>query len=61
MKKYRNEFNTNVAMSEIYKYVKRYRNQVSNFLCPIGGNSSPLSMLTLADFVWAECEQVVFV
>lgn len=27
-KKYRNEFNTNVAMAEIYKYAKRYRSQV---------------------------------
>lgn len=29
IKKYRNEFNTNVAMAEIYKYAKRYRSQVS--------------------------------
>uniref|UniRef100_U3KGX0 Plexin D1 n=1 Tax=Ficedula albicollis TaxID=59894 RepID=U3KGX0_FICAL len=28
-RKYRNEFNTNVAMAEIYKYAKRYRSQVS--------------------------------
>ncbi|NXR21265.1 PLXD1 protein, partial [Cinclus mexicanus] len=27
-RKYRNEFNTNVAMAEIYKYAKRYRSQV---------------------------------
>ncbi|XP_061474459.1 plexin-D1 isoform X2 [Rhineura floridana] len=27
-RKYRNEFNTNVAMTEIYKYAKRYRSQV---------------------------------
>lgn len=27
--KYQNEFNTNVAMAEIYKYAKRYRPQVS--------------------------------
>lgn len=26
--KYRNEFNTNLALTEIYKYAKRYRNQV---------------------------------
>nr|XP_009938278.1 PREDICTED: plexin-D1 [Opisthocomus hoazin] len=26
-RKYRNEFNTNVAMAEIYKYAKRYRSQ----------------------------------
>ncbi|KAJ6668300.1 hypothetical protein lerEdw1_015677 [Lerista edwardsae] len=31
-RKYRNEFNTNVAMSEIYKYAKRYRNQIVNAL-----------------------------
>lgn len=31
IKKYRNEFNTNVAMAEIYKYAKRYRSQVSGF------------------------------
>uniref|UniRef100_A0A8C5S8L7 Plexin cytoplasmic RasGAP domain-containing protein n=1 Tax=Laticauda laticaudata TaxID=8630 RepID=A0A8C5S8L7_LATLA len=31
-RKYRNEFNTNVAMTEIYKYAKRYRTQVSHFL-----------------------------
>uniref|UniRef100_A0A8C6YIU5 Plexin cytoplasmic RasGAP domain-containing protein n=1 Tax=Naja naja TaxID=35670 RepID=A0A8C6YIU5_NAJNA len=28
-RKYRNEFNTNVAMTEIYKYAKRYRTQVT--------------------------------
>uniref|UniRef100_A0A8C9LAF9 Plexin D1 n=1 Tax=Pavo cristatus TaxID=9049 RepID=A0A8C9LAF9_PAVCR len=27
-RKYRNEFNTNVAMAEIYKYAKRYRSQI---------------------------------
>uniref|UniRef100_F7GEJ6 Plexin-D1 n=1 Tax=Ornithorhynchus anatinus TaxID=9258 RepID=F7GEJ6_ORNAN len=27
-RKYRNEFNTNVAMAEIYKYAKRYRPQI---------------------------------
>uniref|UniRef100_A0A670XWZ8 Plexin D1 n=1 Tax=Pseudonaja textilis TaxID=8673 RepID=A0A670XWZ8_PSETE len=31
-RKYRNEFNTNVAMTEIYKYAKRYRTQVMNAL-----------------------------
>uniref|UniRef100_A0A8C3XIM2 Plexin D1 n=1 Tax=Chelydra serpentina TaxID=8475 RepID=A0A8C3XIM2_CHESE len=31
-RKYRNEFNTNVAMAEIYKYAKRYRTQVMNAL-----------------------------
>ncbi|XP_013931200.1 PREDICTED: plexin-D1 [Thamnophis sirtalis] len=31
-RKYRNEFNTNVAMTEIYKYAKRYRNQIVNAL-----------------------------
>uniref|UniRef100_A0A3B3XA31 Plexin cytoplasmic RasGAP domain-containing protein n=1 Tax=Poecilia mexicana TaxID=48701 RepID=A0A3B3XA31_9TELE len=31
-RKYRNEFNTNLALTEIYKYAKRYRNQVSD-LC----------------------------
>lgn len=31
IQKYRNEFNTNVAMAEIYKYAKRYRSQVSAF------------------------------
>lgn len=29
LQKYQNEFNTNVAMAEIYKYAKRYRTQVS--------------------------------
>lgn len=28
LQKYRNEFNTNLALTEIYKYAKRYRNQV---------------------------------
>ncbi|XP_051964784.1 plexin-D1-like [Xyrauchen texanus] len=27
-RKYRNEFNTNLALTEVYKYAKRYRNQV---------------------------------
>uniref|UniRef100_A0A2K5KEN1 Plexin cytoplasmic RasGAP domain-containing protein n=1 Tax=Colobus angolensis palliatus TaxID=336983 RepID=A0A2K5KEN1_COLAP len=27
-RKYQNEFNTNVAMAEIYKYAKRYRPQL---------------------------------
>uniref|UniRef100_A0A8C0PAV3 Plexin D1 n=1 Tax=Canis lupus familiaris TaxID=9615 RepID=A0A8C0PAV3_CANLF len=27
-RKYQNEFNTNVAMAEIYKYAKRYRTQL---------------------------------
>ncbi|XP_028265674.1 plexin-D1 [Parambassis ranga] len=31
-RKYRNEFNTNLALTEIYKYAKRYRNQVGNAL-----------------------------
>uniref|UniRef100_A0A8C8SF08 Plexin-D1 n=1 Tax=Pelusios castaneus TaxID=367368 RepID=A0A8C8SF08_9SAUR len=31
-RKYRNEFNTNVAMAEIYKYAKRYRTQIVNAL-----------------------------
>uniref|UniRef100_A0A803SWC2 Plexin D1 n=1 Tax=Anolis carolinensis TaxID=28377 RepID=A0A803SWC2_ANOCA len=31
-RKYRNEFNTNVAMTEIYKYAKRYRNQIVSAL-----------------------------
>ncbi|KAG7472234.1 hypothetical protein MATL_G00106780 [Megalops atlanticus] len=31
-RKYRNEFNTNLALSEIYKYAKRYRNQVVSAL-----------------------------
>uniref|UniRef100_A0ACB8EHX4 Plexin-D1 n=1 Tax=Sphaerodactylus townsendi TaxID=933632 RepID=A0ACB8EHX4_9SAUR len=31
-RKCRNEFNTNVAMTEIYKYAKRYRNQIVNAL-----------------------------
>ncbi|XP_041655556.1 plexin-D1 [Cheilinus undulatus] len=31
-RKYRNEFNTNLALMEIYKYAKRYRNQVVNAL-----------------------------
>ncbi|XP_042307160.1 plexin-D1 isoform X2 [Sceloporus undulatus] len=31
-RKYRNEFNTNVAMTEIYKYAKRYRSQIVNAL-----------------------------
>ncbi|XP_019392531.1 PREDICTED: plexin-D1, partial [Crocodylus porosus] len=31
-RKYRNEFNTNVAMAEIYKYAKRYRPQIVNAL-----------------------------
>uniref|UniRef100_A0A8D0HJ08 Plexin-D1 n=1 Tax=Sphenodon punctatus TaxID=8508 RepID=A0A8D0HJ08_SPHPU len=31
-RKYRNEFNTNVAMAEIYKYAKKYRTQVMNAL-----------------------------
>ncbi|XP_051914957.1 plexin-D1-like [Hippocampus zosterae] len=31
-RKYRNEFNTNLALTEIYKYAKRYRNQVTNAL-----------------------------
>uniref|UniRef100_A0A3B4B358 Sema domain-containing protein n=1 Tax=Periophthalmus magnuspinnatus TaxID=409849 RepID=A0A3B4B358_9GOBI len=31
-RKYRNEFNTNLAVTEIYKYAKRYRNQVVNAL-----------------------------
>lgn len=30
LQKYQNEFNTNVAMAEIYKYAKRYRPQVSS-------------------------------
>ncbi|XP_015250226.1 PREDICTED: plexin-D1 isoform X1 [Cyprinodon variegatus] len=31
-RKYRNEFNTHLALTEIYKYAKRYRNQVVNAL-----------------------------
>ncbi|XP_074537799.1 plexin-D1 [Halichoeres trimaculatus] len=31
-RKYRNDFNTNLALSEIYKYAKRYRNQVVSAL-----------------------------
>ncbi|KAI4889334.1 hypothetical protein NFI96_023916, partial [Prochilodus magdalenae] len=31
-RKYRNEFNTNLALTEIYKYAKRYRCQVVNAL-----------------------------
>nr|XP_015203481.1 PREDICTED: plexin-D1 [Lepisosteus oculatus] len=31
-RKYRNEFNTNLALTEIYKYAKRYRIQVVNAL-----------------------------
>ncbi|XP_047460052.1 plexin-D1 [Mugil cephalus] len=31
-RKYRNDFNTNLALTEIYKYAKRYRNQVVNAL-----------------------------
>ncbi|CAJ1084926.1 plexin-D1 [Xyrichtys novacula] len=31
-RKYRNEFNTNLALMEIYKYAKRYRNQVVSAL-----------------------------
>lgn len=31
-RKYRNDFNTNLALTEIYKYAKRYRNQVLNAL-----------------------------
>uniref|UniRef100_A0A8C5D1F3 Sema domain-containing protein n=1 Tax=Gouania willdenowi TaxID=441366 RepID=A0A8C5D1F3_GOUWI len=31
-RKHRNEFNTNLALTEIYKYAKRYRNQVVNAL-----------------------------
>ncbi|KAM6977277.1 plexin-D1 [Aplochiton taeniatus] len=31
-RKYRNEFNTNLALTEIYKYAKKYRNQVVNAL-----------------------------
>ncbi|KAJ8257496.1 hypothetical protein GJAV_G00186230 [Gymnothorax javanicus] len=31
-RKYRNEFNTNLALTEIYQYAKRYRNQVVNAL-----------------------------
>uniref|UniRef100_A0A6Q2WQF3 Sema domain-containing protein n=1 Tax=Esox lucius TaxID=8010 RepID=A0A6Q2WQF3_ESOLU len=32
LKKYRNEFNTNLALTEIYKYAKKYRNQVVSAL-----------------------------
>ncbi|XP_034733685.1 plexin-D1 isoform X1 [Etheostoma cragini] len=31
-RKYRNEFNTNLALTEIYQYAKRYRNQVVSAL-----------------------------
>ncbi|XP_076022659.1 plexin-D1 [Genypterus blacodes] len=31
-RKYRNDFNTNLALTEIYKYAKRYRNQVVSAL-----------------------------
>ncbi|KAG5838468.1 hypothetical protein ANANG_G00224010 [Anguilla anguilla] len=31
-RKYRNEFNTNLALTEIYQYAKKYRNQVVNAL-----------------------------
>ncbi|XP_061909562.1 plexin-D1 [Entelurus aequoreus] len=31
-RKYRNDFNTNLALTEIYNYAKRYRNQVVNAL-----------------------------
>uniref|UniRef100_A0A8C9RX70 Plexin D1 n=1 Tax=Scleropages formosus TaxID=113540 RepID=A0A8C9RX70_SCLFO len=31
-RKYRNEFNTNLALMEIYNYAKKYRNQVANAL-----------------------------
>uniref|UniRef100_A0A4W5MVV8 Plexin D1 n=1 Tax=Hucho hucho TaxID=62062 RepID=A0A4W5MVV8_9TELE len=31
-RKYRNEFNTNLALTEIYKYAKKYRNQVVSAL-----------------------------
>ncbi|KAJ8394770.1 hypothetical protein AAFF_G00041250 [Aldrovandia affinis] len=31
-RKYKNEFNTNLALTEIYKYAKNYRNQVVNAL-----------------------------
>lgn len=31
-RKHQHEFNTNFALAEIYKYAKRYRNQVMNAL-----------------------------
>lgn len=33
--KYRNEFNTNLALTEIYKYAKRYRSQVREESLPL--------------------------
>uniref|UniRef100_A0A8C1Z3L9 Plexin cytoplasmic RasGAP domain-containing protein n=1 Tax=Cyprinus carpio TaxID=7962 RepID=A0A8C1Z3L9_CYPCA len=31
-RRYRNEFNTNLALMEVYKYAKKYRNQVTYLL-----------------------------
>lgn len=33
LQKYRNEFNTNLALTEVYKYAKKYRSQVSLSSC----------------------------
>lgn len=35
LQKYRNEFNTNLALTEVYKYAKKYRSQVSLSSCPV--------------------------
>lgn len=43
MQKYQNEFNTNVAMAEIYKYAKRYRPQVSSPQCEARGTPALVS------------------
>lgn len=43
--KYQNEFNTNVAMAEIYKYAKRYRPQVSSPRREARGTPRPTSAL----------------
>ncbi|XP_026107413.1 plexin-D1 [Carassius auratus] len=40
-RRYRNEFNTNLALMEVYKYAKRYRNQVVSAL-----DSSPTARRT---------------
>lgn len=47
--KYQNEFNTNVAMTEIYKYAKRYRPQVSSPQCeaPLGATMPPCQPCSL--------------
>lgn len=53
LQRYRNEFNTNLALMEVYKYAKKYRNQVSHSSYCL---SSHLQWCNCPERVWA-CRQ----